>query len=573
MITFHYVKWKNFLSAGNQWTELELDTHKNTLIMGHNGAGKSTLLDALCFVLFGKPFRKVNKGNVVNSINNKNCEVHIEFTNNNKRYKVIRGAKPNVFQIYCNDKIVNQDAASKDYQEHLERNILRMNFKSFTQVVILGSASFVPFMQLSANDRRSVIEDLLDIQIFTAMSTVVKNKLQMNKEGLEKNRVLLTSKNENKSYIEKTLESLRANSKEKLQDLQFQKEELEHAVKTQKQRVTEREEKLEKALDRDLDVTSLKSKHSKLISFKAKMEGNRERFEKDNKFFETNDCCPTCRQDIDESFKKDTISHNNDKMIELDGGLNKITEQIDSVLAEISKIDGILHDINEIKMDLSLTKTSYNHMSNSLRLVVEQIESFAKSDKTTQESERQLEVVQHDISTLEEEKKAFLDDRQYIDLATTLLKDGGIKTKIVKQYLPIINKQINKYLAKLGFFVNFNINENFEETIKSRYRDEFTYSNFSEGEKLRIDLAILLTWRHVAKLKNSVNVNILIFDEILDRAMDSTGIDEFIKIMWDMGDKGTNIFVISHKDAMIDRFQRTIKFEKIKNFSVLTKDT
>jgi DNA repair exonuclease SbcCD ATPase subunit len=514
----------------------------------------------------------VNKGNVVNSINNKNCEVHIEFTNNNKRYKVIRGAKPNVFQIYCNDTLINQDAAAKDYQDYLEKNILRMNFKSFTQVVILGSASFVPFMQLSANDRRSVIEDLLDIQIFSAMSTVVKNRLQINKETLEKNRVLLTSKEENKSYIERTLESLRANNKEKLQDLHFQKDELEHAVKTQKQRVTEREENLEKALDSDLDLTSLKSKHSKLIGLKAKIENNRDRLEKDNTFFQTNDTCPTCRQSIDEAFKIDAINTNEKKIVEIDDGLNKIASQITIILADIEKIDEVLRNINQIKMDLSSAKTSYNHMSNSLRQVIEQIEDFAVSDKTTQESERQLETVEHDISTLEEEKKTLLDDRQYIDLATTLLKDGGIKTKIVKQYLPIINKQINKYLAKLGFFVNFNINENFEETIKSRYRDEFTYSNFSEGEKLRIDLAILLTWRHIAKLKNSVNVNILIFDEILDRAMDSTGIDEFIKIMWEMGDKGTNIFVISHKDVMIDRFQRTVKFEKVKNFSVLTKE-
>jgi DNA repair exonuclease SbcCD ATPase subunit len=572
MITFHNVKWKNFLSAGNQWTEIELDTHKNTLIMGHNGAGKSTLLDALCFVLFGKPFRKVNKGNVVNSINNKNCEVHIEFTNNNKRYKVIRGAKPNVFQIYCNDTIINQDAAAKDYQDYLEKNILRMNYKSFTQVVILGSASFVPFMQLSANDRRSVIEDLLDIQIFTAMSTVVKNRLQINKETLEKNRVMLTSKEENKSYIEKTLESLKANNEEKLKELEVKKAELEHDVNVHLQGVKNREVLLNKALENDLDLTPLKIKHSKMISLKAKMENNRERIEKNNTFFQSNDTCPTCRQSIDETFKIDSINTNEKKIVEIDGGLNKIASQIEAILVEIEKIDEVLRNINQIKMDLSSAKSSYNHIANNLSQVTRQIEEFAVSDKTTQESERQLTAVQHDISTLEEEKKTLLDDRQYIDLAATLLKDGGIKTKIVKQYLPIINKQINKYLAKLGFFVNFNINENFEETIKSRYRDEFTYSNFSEGEKLRIDLAILLTWRHIAKLKNSVNVNILIFDEILDRAMDSTGIDEFIKIMWEMGDKGTNIFVISHKDVMIDRFQRTIKFEKVKNFSVLTKE-
>ena len=572
MITFHLIRYKNFLSSGNVFTEIELDTHKNTLIMGHNGAGKSTMLDALCFVLFGKPFRKVNKGNVVNSINNKNCVVEIEFTINNKLYKVIRGAKPNVFEIYCEGKMVNQDAATKDYQEHLEKNILRMNYKSFTQVVILGSASFVPFMQLSANDRRSVIEDLLDIQIFSAMSTVIKNKLQLNREHLEKNRVRLTSKEENKSYIEQTLASLKANNEEKLRELESKKNDLEQEYIKQECVVENLKIDYEKATENDLDLTPLKSKHSKMIGLKAKMEGNMERLTKEVEFLNENDTCPTCHQSIDASFKENRLEEMDSKASELSRGLNKIADQIDGVLAEIEKIDEVLRNINQIKMDLSSAKTSYNHMANNLSQVTKQIEEFAISDKTTQESERQLTAVQHDISTLEEEKKALLDDRQYIDLATTLLKDGGIKTKIIKQYLPIINKHINKYLAKLGFFVNFHINESFEESIKSRYRDEFSYQNFSEGEKLRIDLAILLTWRQIAKLKNSVNVNILVFDEILDRAMDATGIDEFIKIMWEMGDKGTNIFVISHKDTMTDRFQRTIRFEKIKNFSVLTKE-
>jgi DNA repair exonuclease SbcCD ATPase subunit len=538
--------------------------------MGHNGAGKSTLLDALCFVLFGKPFRKITKGNVVNSINNKNCLVEIEFTANNKRYKVIRGAKPNVFEIYCNDVKINQDAATRDYQEHLESNILRMNYKSFTQVVILGSASFVPFMQLSSNDRRAVIEDLLDIQIFTAMSTVVKNKLQINKESLEKNRVVLTSKNENKSYIEKTLASLRANNEERLIELDVKKAELETLLVAEKQTIESLEKHRDTFLEKVSDTSSLKTKHSKLVGLKAKIEGNKERIVKENFFYHDNDTCPTCKQDISHEHKFNMMTDNDKKIVEYRDGLNKIEEQINSVLSEIEHIDEILQNINKIKLDLSSAKATYNNTANNLRQIVEQIESFATSDKTTQESERQLQIVQHDISTLEEEKKALLDDRQYIDTAITLLKDGGIKTRIIKQYLPIINKHINKYLAKLGFFVNFNIDESFNESIKSRFRDEFSYQNFSEGEKLRIDLAILLTWRQIAKLKNSVNVNILVFDEILDRAMDASGIDEFLKIMWDMGDKGTNIFVISHKDSMIDRFQRTLKFEKVKNFSVLT---
>ena len=572
MITFHNVRWRNFLSAGNQWTEISLDTHKNTLMMGHNGSGKSTFLDALTFALFGRPFRKVNKGNVVNSINQKNCLVEIEFTANNKRYKVIRGAKPNVFEIYCGDTMVNQDAAAKDYQEHLEKYILKMNYKSFTQIVILGSASFTPFMQLSSNDRRAVIEELLDIQIFSAMSTVIKNRLQLNKESLDKAKIQLSSKEENKTYIEQTLVSLRANSETKLADLKDKEKELNDSLLSQKEELTNRQAMLDKALEQDLDLAPVKSKHSKLISLKAKMENNRDRHVSDIDFFSASGNCPTCHQEIEQEFANRMIEKNNAKIGELNDGLNKIAEQIETVLSEIEKIDEILTNINQIKMDLSSAKSTYNNIVNNLRQVVDAIESIKTSDTTTQESERQLETVEHDISTLQKEKEALLDERQYIDLATTLLKDGGIKTKIIKQYLPIINKHINKYLAKLGFFVNFNINESFEESIKSRYRDEFSYHNFSEGEKLRIDLAILLTWRQVAKLKNSVNVNILVFDEILDRAMDTSGIDEFIRIMWDLGHEGGNIFVISHKDTMVDKFQRTLQFQKVKNFSIMTKD-
>lgn len=572
MIVFTKVSYKNFLSSGNLSTEIVLNGHKNTLIMGHNGSGKSTLLDALTFSLFGKPFRKVNKGNVVNSINNKACVVEIEFLIGKKSYKVVRGVKPNVFEIWLDGVMLNQDAAARDYQEHLEKNILKMNFKTFTQVVILGSASFVPFMQLSPADRRSVIENLLDIQIFSAMSTVVKNKLQVNRDTLERNRITLSSKEENKSYIEGTLRTLRANSEEKLQSLMEKKVELETELATCDQGIRNRQAMVDKVLEKDLDVSSFKTKHTKLVGLKAKIEGNRDRILKENFFYRDNDTCPTCKQEIDADFKFKAQTENDKKIGEIDDGLNKVSEQIDAVVSEIERIDEILGNLNSLKMDLSNYKSSYRHIEHNLNQIVSQIEGFATSDKTTQDSERQLETVNTEITTLQKEKETLLDERQYIDMAATLLKDGGIKTKIIKQYLPIINKHINKYLSKMGFFVNFNIDENFNESIKSRYRDEFSYNNFSEGEKLRIDLAILLTWRQIAKMKNSVNVNIIVFDEILDRAMDASGIDEFIKIMWDLGDQGTNVFVISHKDGVSDRFQRTLQFSKVKNFSVITKE-
>lgn len=567
------MRYKNFLSSGNIFTEINLNTHKNTLIMGPNGSGKSTILDALTFSLFGKPFRKVNKGNVINSINQKNCVTEIEFSVSGKNYKIIRGVKPNIFEIWLNGIMLNQDASSKDYQDHLEKNILRMNYKTFTQVVILGSSSFVPFMQLTPADRRSVIENLLDIQVFSAMSNIVKTKLQLNKDLLERNRITLTSKEENRSYVETTLRTLRANNDEKLSELIDTANDL----NAQRQKLSADLDTKNREIDRLLvDTTTnniLRKKHTTLVSLRSKMEGNRQRTLKENFFYRDNQVCPTCKQEIGDEFKFKAHSENDKKIMEIDDGLNKIEKQIDECLLEISNIENILQKINKLKIAATSDSTSIANIDSQLRQIETQIASFSTSDKALQDSERQLETITTEISELQEQKKILLDDRQYIDLGATLLKDGGIKTKIIKQYLPIINKHINKYLSKMGFFVNFNINESFEESIKSRYRDEFSYNNFSEGEKLRIDLAILLTWRQIAKLKNSVNVNIIVFDEILDRAMDSSGIDEFLSLMWAMGDEGANVFVISHRDTMNDKFQRTLKFSKVKNFSVIENDT
>ncbi len=571
MITFHTIRWKNFLSAGNTFTEIELDAAKNTLIMGHNGSGKSTFLDALTFALFGKPFRKVNKGNVINSINGKHCVVEIEFTTSNKKYKVIRGVKPTIFEIWCEDKKLNQDAASRDFQEFLELHILKMNFKSFTQVVILGSASFTPFMQLSALDRRTVIEDLLDIQIFSAMSSIVKTRLQANKDFLEANRIVTTSKEENKTYIEKTLKSLRAQSEEKLNEMKGIRDNLITKIAELETEIDDLSRERDDLIASVADISKIKERHMKLVELKSKFKTNEDRLNKETNFYHDYDNCPTCKQAIETSFKEEKINHNVSKVVQLQEALNKIEGEIDDILNSLNQADETLGRLDETRLQISSHNASVDGLKNSLVAINAKIDGHSQSDTTTRESEEQLKTVEHDLSTLKKEKETLLDERTLIDTATTLLKDGGIKTKIIKQYLPIINKHINSYLAKMGFFVNFNINENFEETIKSRYRDEFSYNNFSEGEKLRIDLAILLTWRQIAKMKNSVNVNILIFDEILDRAMDTQGTDEFIKIMWDM-DKSTSVFVISHKDAMVDKFQRILKFEKIKNFSTMKKE-
>lgn len=568
MIVFKVIRYRNFLSSGNIFTEINLCSHKNTLITGQNGSGKTTLLDAITFSLFGKPFRKVNKGNVVNSINRKECVVEIEFRIGKKEYLVRRGIKPNIFEIFCDGSLLNQEASIKDYQEYFEKNILKINFKSFTQIVILGASSFTPFMQLTPNDRRVVIEDLLDLQIFSAMSIVAKNKAQAGRESLSKNRFLLNSKEENRSYIEKTLKSLRQNSEDRLADLIEKANDLEgkktSLLKVKDDHVLGIDDLLTKVTTHNI----LKKKHTTLISLQSKLQTNRQRLHSENAFYDENDQCPTCQQPIKEDFKLGKKDDNNFKLVEIEGGLDTIDIQLSACISNIAEIDKILTKINDLKLEVSKTNVSIQNIENGLSDIKAQIDKVSVSDKVTQESEDQLETINQEISDLQKVKEAILEEQRYEDLAVTLLKDGGIKTKIIKQYLPVINKSINKYLAKMGFFADYNINESFEETIKSRYRDEFSYNNFSEGEKLRIDLAILLTWRYVSKLKNSMDVNLLIFDEILDSSLDQDGIDIFLQLMWGL-DKDTNIFVISHRGGLEDKFSRSLEFRKEKNFSTV----
>lgn len=569
MIKFKTIRWRNLLSTGNIFTEIQLDAHQNALIVGENGAGKSTILDALTFSLFGKPFRKINKGSLVNSVNEKGCEVRITFSTNNKNYEIVRGIKPNIFEIYCDGIMINQDSASKDYQDYLEKVILKMTLKSFTQIVILGSASFTPFMQLTPNERRVVIEDLLDIQIFSVMNIVAKQKLQINKENIDQNRITNIGKLDKKSFIEKNITSLEQNNELRESELKESLIQNENQYKDILVEITSLETQRDALLSIIEDQSIQKAKHSKLISLHSKIENNLNRAQKEISFYCDNDDCPTCRQPIENSFKDKIVIETTTKIDEFKNGLSKLSSEIDKCVDHITTIEKTVSKINNIKNDITANKTKLSAIVSTNNSIEDDIDRIKHSDNTLIDNKKELIVVVDELEKYKIEKEALLNDRILIETSINLLKDGGIKTKIIKQYLPVINKLINKYLAQMGFFVNFNINEQFEETIKSRYRDEFSYHNFSEGEKTRIDLALLLTWRAIAKMRNSVNCNLLVLDEVFDGSLDFNGTDELMKIMWAMtGD--SNVFVISHKtDQMLDKFQKVYRFEKVKNFSSL----
>ena len=572
MILFQKIKWKNFLSTGAAFTEINFTKSTNTLIIGQNGAGKSTILDALCFGLFGKPFRKINKPQLLNSINGKDAVVEVEFNIGQKKYKVIRGIKPNVFEIYLNDVLLNQDAASKDYQEVLEKNILKLNYKSFTQVVILGSASFVPFMQLSAADRRTIIEDLLDIQIFSSMNAIVKEKMSALKDGITKSKYdikLVEEKiNLQKQNIEENKKNNDAEIKRKLEEIG--KSKLQHSklqndvelinkhIEVLQGKVGDKKEKLDK-------------KAKGLFQIKGKVQTNIDRNEKEIQFYENNHDCPTCKQSITPEWKDSQVKEKTEKINTQRTGLQEIDEELTKVNNEVKAISDIINHINAHNGEIikhNSTITSINQyiskLNGELGELNEKKDGAEGADQKLIELKQELE----SYTTLYKEQ---LSEKHYHEFAGTLLKDGGIKTRIIKQYLPIMNKLINKYLTAMDFFVNFNINENFEETIKSRHRDEFSYANFSEGEKQKIDLSLLFTWRQIAKLKNSTNTNLLILDEVFDSSLDSTSVELLMSLLKELS-SDTNVFVISHKgDQLFDKFRSIIKFTKKNNFSIIEK--
>ena len=565
MIIFKYARWKNFLSTGNQFIEIQLDKSPTTLIVGENGAGKSTILDVLCFGLFGKPFRGINKAQLVNSINNSSTIIEIEFTIGTRNYKVVRGIKPNKFEIYQNDKMMNLEANVRDYQKILEQQILKLNYRSFTQVVILGSSTFVPFMQLKARHRREVVEEILDIQIFSIMNLLARQKtkelteeirevdynydITTEKIELQENYIEDIKKNKDDIIVEKT--NLLTSNEEEISDR-----------KTEQKNLTETNEKL---LSSIIDEDKAISKRDKLKDFRFSLKDKHSRESALITFFEENDECPTCEQHIDEEFKKEKIKQNQTSVKELDDGLNKLSDEMKKIEAIIKEHKNTAKSIRE--NDIALAKitsgiTQLEKFNTKLKIEIDSLSKGSISDADTEK----LKNLKDTFAKIDEQRKHLKEEKSYIDAIRLILQDTGIKTKIIKQYLPVMNNLINKYLTSMEFYVNFTLNENFEETIKSRFRDEFTYSSFSEGEKMRIDLALLFTWRAIAKMKNSANTNLLILDEIFDSSLDGTGTDEFLKILNTLG--GENVFVISHKqDTLADKFRETIRFEKVKNFS------
>ena len=567
MITFELIRYKNLLSTGNAWTEIELNGAKTNLIVGANGHGKSTILDALTFALFGKPFRKINKPSLTNSVNNKDCLVEIEFSAYGKKYKIERGIKPNIFRIFVDGSLLNQDSASRDYQEYLEKYILKMNMKSFCQIVILGSASFTPFMQLTPADRRTIIEDLLDIQIFSVMNLLVKQRWQENKESVDKNRMLLKSAQDKRDYVERTLANLKQNNDERLVELETQYKDLAQQKKDLLDKVQVVADEKEKLVEQITDVSILKDTYELAIKQIAKWDSEAKRLDKEKDFLNKSNSCPTCKQQIEDNFRQKRILSLGDEIVSICNHSVAMDIDVNSVLAQLNDREEKSKRIQVINAEIKSSKQNMMHIVSMMNDIEDNMDKIRNADKLVLDSEKDLNSAKEEIYRMEGSLQFRLNERTLIETAMSLLKDGGIKTKIIKQYIPIINKLVNKYLAQMGFFVNFNIDENFNEVIKSRYRDEFSYSNFSEGEKTRIDLALMFSWRAIAKMKNSVNTNLLILDEILDGSLDANGTDEFLKIIQTLTND-TNTFIISHKqDQLLDKFDRVYKFVKVKNFS------
>ena len=565
MIKFEKVRWKNFLSTGNQFTEIDLNRNETTLIIGENGAGKSTVLDALCFALFGKPFRTISKSQLVNTVNAMETVVEIEFSIASRNYKVVRSIKPNKFEIWQNDIMINQEANVKDYQKYLEQQILKLNYRSFTQVVILGSSTFVPFMQLKARFRREVVEDLLDIKIFSTMNLLLKQRLKdlvTELQEVEYNHKLCSEKISMQStHIENIKNNADLIIKEKQSNYESNSIELDKKVNNKKL-LEENQKGLFTSVE---DQIKIESKDVKLKDLRSTLTEKQKEKDRMIKFLSENEDCPACEQHIDKEFKSQMISAKETEKKEIVDGLTKMEEELDKTKVRLNEISKVTNEIQDNSIQIASLNTSIQELEKYQVKLSEEISELEKSTIDNSDEE-QLKKLQEEFEGIEKNRKDLKEEKVYKEASKAMLQDTGIKTKIIKQYLPIMNQLINKYLASMEFYVNFSLDENFDETIKSRFRDNFNYASFSEGEKMRIDLALLFTWRAIAKMKNSTNTNLLILDEIFDSSLDSAGTDEFLKILNTL--EGENVFVISHKqDVLVDKFKHTLKFEKNKNFS------
>jgi len=555
MINFETLRWKNFLSTGNAFSELNFTKSPSTLVIGENGAGKSTFLDALCFVLFNKPFRSITKPQLINTINGKNLLVEVEFRIGKKEYMVRRGSKPNVFEIYCDGDLLDQDAAVRDSQKYLEESILKLNYKSFTQIVILGSASFTPFMQLPLGQRREIIEDILDIQIFTVMNTVLKEKQSVLRDTIRDIEAEVEVAKQKATIQNQYIETLEENKAKKITEIEKQINEIESSIKKS-------EEKIEECSEQKASLGDPERKRRKLEQYRDKFESQINKVQKELQFYENHDDCPTCKQGIPHEFKEEIQQTRISKIEELQDATKELDSQfteLDSLISQHTEISNlIIAENNEI-----ISNQRYVQ-----RLHVELGE--ARNNVANIDEEKQkLKNLAKEVTSKNNLKTEKNEEQHYHTVCAALLKDTGIKTRIIKQYLPAINKLVNKYLAAMDFFVQFNLDEKFNETIKSRYRDKFSYASFSEGEKQRIDLALLFTWRTIAKMKNSAATNLLILDEVFDSSLDNNGTDYVMTLLNTIGDD-SNVFVISHKgDQLFDKFRSVIKFEKKQNYSVI----
>ena len=564
-INFRKVRYKNLLSSGNVFTEIELDKHTTTLISGSNGSGKSTLLDAIVFGLYGRPFRRINKPQLLNSINQKDLLVELEFTVGERNYFIRRGLKPAIFEIYRDGQLLDQEAAKRDYQTYLEQDILGINQKSFNQIVVLGSATYVPFMELPAGARRQIIEDLLDIQVFSTMNILLKERMSQNKDDITDNSYkmdILESKIDSAKEHNESIRKIRETEVNKIRD---RMQEHIQKIESEKEQIESIQEEIQALIETISDKASAKSKLEKAKSLKSELDTNLRNYNKELKFYHDNDNCPTCKQGIAHDFKETIVEEKNTKKSELEDGMKKIIEKIQEIETRVEEISSIEDQIQKKNLTIGEHRAQIKMSKNALVSAKDELDAAEK--EVEEVDTKKLKAFEKELKIMQDDHKKLLDRRDTMSVVATMLKDGGIKTRIIRQYVPVMNKLINKYLAAFDLFVDFHLDESFNEVIKSRFRDTFSYASFSEGEKLRITLSIMLAWRSVAKLRNSTSTNLLLLDETLDGALDSIGIENLIDTLHGLNNND-NIFVISHRGEQFgEKFDSHIRFEKVKNFS------